>query len=109
MGFWPGEGELGPGETALTHPYPELGSGVNEPGCEGGHTEDGRREAGQRLVSILLAPPDTQRALAGGHSDSPALSPSFVCNQEAAAGEPRALSAESYTLPEAEGEAEEGS
>lgn len=55
----------------------------------------------------MLAPPDTQRALAGGCCDSPPLSPSFVCNQET--GEPRALSAEPYTLPEAQGEAEEGS
>jgi hypothetical protein len=30
-----------------------------------------------------------------------------MCNQETAAGEPRALSAEPYTLPEAQGEAKE--
>lgn len=66
-------------------------------------------EESQQPASILLAPPDTQRALASGCCDSPPLSPSFECNQETASGEPRALSAEPYTLPEAQGEAKEGS
>lgn len=91
-------------ETAPSLPHPELGSHldpVGETRCDGGSMEDGRRVEGQELLSTQLAPPDTQRALAGGHSDSPALSPSFACNQEAAAEEPEALSAEPNPLPEA--------
>lgn len=89
---------------------PELGpclDGVTETCCEGGSPEDGRREEGSH-VSASCLPHLTPSVLAGGHSDSPALSPSFACNQEMAAREPGALSAEPYTLPEAQGEAEEG-
>lgn len=93
-------------EIARTLPYPELGpclDGVTETCCDGGSTEDS-----EPRVSILLAPPDISVSWLAATSDSSALSPSFACNQEMAPGEPGALSAEPHTLPEAQGEAEEG-